>query len=351
MEVSTPGRICLFGEHQDYLGLPVIAMAISLRTKLVGEKRTDQQVIIHMPDIGKTERFSINDTGYQSAREYFKSGINVCKREGLIFSNGFECEIKSDIPIQAGTSSSSAIIVSWINFLSQMSDSEITLSKEKIGELAYKAEVMEFDEPGGMMDQYTTAIGNMIYIESKPDISIQPLDSSLGGFVLGDSGEQKDTLNILAHCRDIRLEIIKKIKNHNPGFDLHSYEQGLEFSIMSNYEKTLFKGTIKNRDLLREAKLELMKQDKDDDYIGSLLNQHHSILRDHLGISTQKIEEMINAASDAGSLGSKINGSGGGGCMFAYAPSNQEAVAEAIESVGGEAYLINVDEGTKIINF
>jgi galactokinase len=25
MIVSTPGRLCLFGEHQDYLGLPVIA--------------------------------------------------------------------------------------------------------------------------------------------------------------------------------------------------------------------------------------------------------------------------------------------------------------------------------------
>ena len=28
---SAPGRICLFGEHQDYLGLPVIAMAVDLR--------------------------------------------------------------------------------------------------------------------------------------------------------------------------------------------------------------------------------------------------------------------------------------------------------------------------------
>ena len=28
--VSSPGRICLFGEHQDYLGLPVIAAAFLL---------------------------------------------------------------------------------------------------------------------------------------------------------------------------------------------------------------------------------------------------------------------------------------------------------------------------------
>ena len=351
MEVSTPGRICLFGEHQDYLGLPVIAMAISLRANLVGERRGDNQVIIHLPDIGKTEIFSLNDTTYQGSRDYFKSGVNVCKQEGLIFSYGFECEIRSDIPIQAGASSSSAIMVSWINFLSHMSENNIVLSKEKIGELAYKAEVIEFSEPGGMMDQYTTAIGNMIYIESEPELSITLLDSRLSGLVLGDSGEQKDTLNILKYCRDRRHEVIKKIQNQDSNFNLHSYNQGLESLKLSESEMNLFKGTIKNRDFLLQAKLELMKKDKDDERIGILLNQHHAVLRDYLGVSTQKIEDMISAASEAGSLGNKINGSGGGGCMFAYAPGRQKEVADAIKSVGGKAYLINIDEGTKIINF
>ncbi|MEA1880927.1 MAG: galactokinase family protein, partial [Candidatus Marinimicrobia bacterium] len=46
LEISTPGRICLFGEHQDYLGLPVIAMAISLRAKIDGKKRKDRKVVI-----------------------------------------------------------------------------------------------------------------------------------------------------------------------------------------------------------------------------------------------------------------------------------------------------------------
>ena len=60
MEISTPGRICLFGEHQDYLGLPVIAMAISLRAKIIGEKRSDNQVIIYKPNLGETETFSLD---------------------------------------------------------------------------------------------------------------------------------------------------------------------------------------------------------------------------------------------------------------------------------------------------
>ena len=79
MEVSTPGRICLFGEHQDYLGLPVIAMAISLRARIIGKKRRDRQVILHKPDINATEKFSIDDTAYVNSRDYFKSSINICK--------------------------------------------------------------------------------------------------------------------------------------------------------------------------------------------------------------------------------------------------------------------------------
>jgi len=48
-------------------------------------------------------------------------------------------------------------------------------------------------------------------------------------------------------------------------------------------------------------------------------------------------------------LGGKINGSGGGGCMFAYAPKNAEIVAEAIEKVGGKSFIISSDSGTRIV--
>ena len=70
-------------------------MAISLRAKIVGQKREDQQVIIHKPDINESEKFSLDRLSYTKPRDYFKSGINICIGEGLVFSNGFECEITS----------------------------------------------------------------------------------------------------------------------------------------------------------------------------------------------------------------------------------------------------------------
>ena len=83
--------------------------------------------------------------------------------------------------------------------------------------------------------------------------------------------------------------------------------------------------------------------------IGKLLLKHHNNLKSALEISTPKIELMLDAAMNVGAVGGKINGSGGGGCMFAYAPHNPEKVADAIRNVGGKAYIVKADNGTKQI--
>ena len=348
MEISTPGRICLFGEHQDYLGLPIIAMAISLRSYIKGEKVANQQVTIHKPDLNDSESFSLDNLDYDYQRDYYKSGIKICLNEGLSFSHGFNCEVSSNIPFQAGTSSSSAIMVSWVHFLSRMADEPVDWDLNKIAEVSYKAETLEFEEPGGMMDQYTTSIGDFIYLESNPGIVVDKINPKLGTFVLGDSLQPKDTIGILSRCKDSRLEIIKKLEFRNTGIDFQSCNANHDLTNLDEDEKELYFGTIRNKEILNQAIVELKKDKIDHKMIGRLLNDHQSVLRDILCISTDKVDDMINAALNAGAYGGKINGSGGGGCMFAYAPENPERVAEAIEDAGGKSYIICSDQGTRI---
>ncbi len=323
-------------------------MAISLRAKIIGQKRKDQQVIIHKPDMSESEKFPLNGLTYTKQRDYFKSGINICIGEGLVFSNGFECEITSKIPIQAGVGSSSAVMVNWLHFLSQMADTPVIWNAQKIGELAYKAEVLEFNEPGGMMDQYSTSMGHLLYLVFEPDISIKSLNPNLGTFVLGDSCEPKDTMSILQRCRDARIKIIQKLKGKTPNFNIHTSED-VDLSLLNEEEKNIFRGTIKNRNILRKVLPELNREAPEPALIGARLIEHHAVLRDVLKISTPKIEAMLDASLDAGALGGKINGSGGGGCMFAYAPKNAEIVAKAIEKVGGKSFIISSDNGTRIV--
>ncbi len=357
MKVSTPGRICLFGEHQDYLGLPVIAAAISRRIAMEGSYRNDDQIILHLPDINRKESFSLSETfPYKKKRDYFRSTINVLKRKGLTFSQGLDCTIHGNIPINSGTSSSSALIVSWANLLDKMSDNPMNFTNKELGEIANAAEVLEFGEPGGMMDHYSTAIGNVIYLESTPKIHVEALTPQLGAFVLGDSQEPKDTLGILARCRYGMEALIKKVLSQDCSFSIFEtpLDKISEYKVfLSDDEFSLLKANVEDRDILREGKSLLSAPsiaDKSifDKKFGGLLYDHYRNLRDHKRTSTPKIERMMNAALTAGALGGKINGSGGGGCMFAYAPNNPEEVAEAIEKEGGKSFIIHVDNGSSV---
>ncbi|GAB3880539.1 GHMP family kinase ATP-binding protein [Spirosoma agri] len=356
VSVSTPGRICLFGEHQDYLGLPVIAAAISCRIQIAAERIDQPAVRLRLPDIGRQEQFSLTDLPltYQHDRDYFRSAINVLTRAGFRFSHGIDGEVRGQIPINAGTSSSSALLVTWLNVLSQLADNADELTPKRLAELAYMAEVLEFGEPGGMMDHYSTAVGGVIYLESKPTIYLEAYKPNLGTFVLGDSGEPKDTIGILGRVKYGMLRIVKQLTALNPAFSLHTTDIASIAkykNLLSKDDYILLKGNLANRDILRKALALIQASDQsatslDDGQLGQLLTDHHANLRDAQRISTPKIDRMLDAALTAGALGGKINGSGGGGCMFVYAPDNAESVAEAIQREGGRAYIVSVDEGT-----
>lgn len=347
MIVSTPGRICLFGEHQDYLGLPVIAAAISKRIQINGDFREDTTVHFSLPDVGAEETFELNyPLVYTKERDYFKSVLNVLHRKGHHLNKGLELTVSGNIPINSGTSSSSALLVSWVSFLNEMYG--LGYTPKQVGEITYEAEVLEFSEPGGMMDQYSTAVGNVIYLASVPQINIETYARELGTFVLGDSMEPKDTLGILSHVKFGMLGGMKKIQAKYPAFDLATEKDPAKYrELLSDDEWVLLQSNISDRDLLLEAKAMFEgKIEWSDEKLGSLLNEHQVNLREHKRISTPKINRMIQAALEAGALGGKINGSGGGGCMFAYAPKNPEKVVEAINKEGGKAYIITVDKGT-----
>ncbi|MFN8349286.1 MAG: galactokinase family protein [Spirosomataceae bacterium] len=357
MKISTPGRICLFGEHQDYLGLPTVAAAISRRISVEGGHRNDDRIVIRLPDLQLEESFTLASAShYVKERDYFRSTLNVLRRRGFVFSRGVECEVHGNIPINSGTSSSSALIVSWAYFLVKHADNPTDITSKELGEIANEAEVLEFGEPGGMMDHYSTAIGNVIYLESTPQIRVEGLHPKVGTFVLGDSLQAKDTLGILARCRFGMEAIIQKVTAFDPAFSIFTtpYEQAADYaSLLNEDESGLLKANLEDRDLLRKGKILLMESQQSanvdfDNEFGRLLYRHFENLRDHKRTSTDKINRMINASMQAGALGGKINGSGGGGCMFMYAPTRAEAVAEAIRREGGVPYIITVDEGTRI---
>jgi len=351
--VSTPGRICLFGEHLDYLHLPVISCAISLRLTIDAHYSFDQVTTIRTPDIGRVIKIEkLSPLRYEDQRDYFRSGLKVLREKGFTFSRGIDCTIHGEIPIAAGTSSSSAMVVSWINLLARMSDQEIVLTPEECATYAYAAEVLEFSEPGGKMDQNATAFGGILFQNFYPADSVEPLHPKLGSFVLGDSGIPKDTKTILSTVKNRVLSIVEKLSSRYPVFSLHTMTLDDLPQFLNDLEveeQNLLRATVRNFEICKDAH-RLLKDSRTDEHLfGTLLTEHQALLRDVLLISRPKIDRMLDAAMGAGAYGGKINGSGGGGCMFVYAPKNTEQVAEAITKAGGKAYIVHVDEGTRVI--
>lgn len=363
LKISAPGRICLFGEHQDYLGLPVIACAINKRLWIEGERRQDNLFNVILKDTNEHRTINPNERiEYENKRDYVLSSVNLSRKKGLNFRYGYDIEVNSEIPINAGVSSSSALIVAWLKFLfdSQIPDSlEVSFQSfgtlEELAELAYDAEVREFGEAGGKMDHYTLSLGGMIYINTQDPIRVERFDSfkvlstddSLGDFVLGNSLEKKNTIDVL---KNLKKEVKEGFNYLEEKTNFNRYSSSIEdtdFSILPKKLQDKIRATLTNRDITQKARYILQNErldDKEKNYLGDLLNLHQEQLK-ILGVSTSKLDSLIQASLNSGALGAKITGSGGGGCMFAYCPEKQEEVKNAIEKKGGRAHIIKPDFG------
>ncbi|MCY3414892.1 MAG: GHMP kinase [Candidatus Heimdallarchaeota archaeon] len=351
MQIKTPGRICLYGEHQDYIGNPVISAAINLYIILDAKTIEDQRVVLHLPDIKEELEFALDlPLEYTRERDYFRSCLNVMHKHGFTYSKGIDCTITSTLPINAGLSSSSALCVSWINVLARLSDQQSKLDERTIAHYAYLAEVEEFGEPGGNQDHFATALGHTIYLEADPHF-LEHSKPSLGTFVIGDSLEPKDTIGSLLAIKNMHLSIKEVLSKHFSEYSLVSTrKKDLEsyYPYLSDEQREFLEAMVENHRITRRAR-EILAQDQLDHHvIGDLFNELHAILRDKLHKSTTKIERMIQEALNAGALGAKITGSGGGGCMIAYAPENPEDVADAISRAGGRSYIVKISDGTTV---
>jgi galactokinase len=354
--VSAPGRICLFGEHQDFLGLAVIACPIDLTITLNCTVRSDRHLAVSFPDLQDSPRDLIHAdklAEYRHNRDYVRSATNVLRREGLHIQQGYDCTVHGTIPINAGTSSSSALVVAWTAFLLATQNGDLPHEREDIARFAHKAEVVEFEEAGGMMDHYASAVGGLLHIDCREPITVTRLPAHLDGFVLGDSGIPKNTVGTLRASRDDTRAGLSILKSHIPDFDLQttSLEQAEEyFPLMPENVRRRVRANFINRDICREAR-ELLSQPVVEDTVrlGRLIYEHQVQLRDGIGVSHPKLDEMIDAAMEAGALGGKLNGSGCGGCMFAYAPGRQQEVKEALERVGNRAFIISMSDGVQVM--
>lgn len=347
ISVKAPGRICFFGDHQDYLGLPVIAATIDRYIYMEASPKEEKTLSIALLDLDRQETISLDENfEILAPRDYFRSVIRVLKRAGIYLQQGYHVKIHGDIPLEAGLSSSSAMVVAWIRLLLQLAQPQHSYSDEQIAQWSYTAEVLEFNEPGGLMDQYTIALGGMVCLNTVTG-SYQRLSAPLESVIIGDSGIKKSTLSVLSKAKENALEALDIVQSQYPSFQLEKAGKATYLQtedLLPSALKPYWYAAIHNHLITQEALSLLNQPTIEMNKLGQLINAHQTILQHQIKNTPSRIIEMMEAANAKGAYGTKIVGSGGGGCFVALCSQDSTTnVIKAIETAGArQAFSVNL---------
>jgi len=295
LTVSAPGKVILFGEHAVVYGEPALASAIDRRVYVRVEKADRDTVEVESRDLGSSTSFSIDEAEKPAPEDpfrYVKRAVQVVF-EHTGERSGLKISIESELPPASGLGTSAAVSVSTILAVVRLLGKDIDTNT--LADLGHRVE-LEVQGAASPTDTAMAAFGGTQFIQ--PGKGFEPLEASLP-LVVGYTGIERSTKALVDGVRRRREEY--------PG-------------IIDPVIKAIGEITRKARDNIADG-----------EDLGILMDMNHGLL-EALGVGNERLSELVHAARRAGAEGAKLTGAGGGGCMIAYAPGNQDAVAEAIRA-------------------
>jgi D-glycero-alpha-D-manno-heptose-7-phosphate kinase len=215
-----------------------------------------------------------------------------------------------DLPASTGLGGSSSFAVGLLNALHAFRGERVSA-----GQLAEEASHIEIDvlkEPIGKQDQYAAAFGGLNLFCFKPNggVSVEPHRLSNGALaslfeqiMMFWTGHQRDSSSVLAEQRantGQKMDSLRMLRDH-------AYQlQGIFGNGHSNLQA-----------------------------LGEILDQGWALKRGLAStITTNQIDTWYRLAREAGALGGKLCGAGGGGFLLFVVPQEaQEAVRKALPTL------------------
>ncbi|MHA1668697.1 MAG: GHMP family kinase ATP-binding protein [Candidatus Heimdallarchaeaceae archaeon] len=350
---SAPARVCLFGEHQDYLELKVIPAAINLRMKIYSKKLESLKILAISTNL--QERITIsNNISSLSSRQisfktYLEAGILALKNYKQEFTPpALEATITSEIPIASGLSSSAALLVSWINLLANIS--KVHLTKRQIAEVAYDAEHNILGIQCGKMDQYASSFGSIISLNCTSEPTVVPLKKPSFGLIIVDSKISKLTEEVhgrkVNYIRQVVLKFEKLINDTIENATLSKLEK--IDNRFKEQEKRILKAVINIKETTKIAEEELKKQRSDNEFLGKLLLTQQTELREGIGVSLPILDKIVKEGVNCGAYGGKLTGAGLGGSVVLLVDTKDEKIEKRLkEKLVLPIKSVEIDKGAE----
>ena len=240
---------------------------------------------------------------------------------------GMEITYNADLPARSGLGSSSSFAVGLLNALYAIKGEMV--SKKQLANEAIRIEQDVMKEAVGSQDQIWAAYGGLNRIEFNSDGSydVAPIVISAANKERLHSSMMLFFTGFSRYSTDIA---VKKIAN------------------FGNKERELRQLHF----FCDEAVKILQRCDGLVSDLGALMHDAWMLKRELAdGVTTKEVDEIYQAGLDAGAIGGKILGAGGGGFMlFLVDPKNQKAVREKLKNLIQVKFDLD-SGGSKIVVF
>jgi mevalonate kinase len=326
---SAPGKVYLFGEHAVVYGEPAVPCAIERRATMTVERRDDDRLQVHAEDLSldgftveyggepdTTPDVNVDPRLVEAATGYVDAAVTqareaVEERRDDVPEVGFDITVESDIPLGAGLGSSAAVTVAGIDAATR--ELGVDLPPAEVAERAYQAELAVQEGEASRADTFCSATGGAVRVEGDDCRTVEAPDLPI---VVGFDGGAGDTGELVAGVRALREE----------------------YDFAADTVEGIGDVVRRGEDVLADGDLE---------ELGRLMNFNHGLL-EALGVSSRSLDNMVWAARDAGALGAKLTGAGGGGCIVALDPTDETKTALQFTPGCEEAFRAELDtEGVR----
>jgi len=307
-----PNRILDFGGWTDtwFAGSgAVLNFAVSLYAHATVKRRRRPGVSITAQDFGEVlEIPDAKDPVYDGQHDLLKAAVRVMQIDRV------DVSVYSDVPPGCGTGSSAAVSVALLGALAAVADRHYTA--HEIAALAHRLETQELGIESGVQDQIASAAGGigLHQIDPYPRVASSPVH--LGHEVVWEL--ESRLLVVYTGERRLSGDVHKKV--------IGDYQAGVPAAVAAM--ETLKQAPRRALAALYEGNLKRFAE---------VMNENDAAQRAlHKDIETPPIRHLRGLTHNAGAIGFKINGAGGGGSVTILCGADRRrAVAQAVHRAQG----------------
>jgi galactokinase len=346
-----PGRVNLIGEHTDYNDGFVMPVAIDRQTTVTLTPRPDRVLVVRSAAYEDVATIDLDRPGggpQGTWSDYVRGVAAVLERQGFRL-RGADISIATDLPMNAGLSSSAALEVAiGYGLLDQAGHA---IDRTALARACQEAEHEFAGTHCGLMDQFIAChgrAGHALKLDTRTlEMAWLPVPAGIAVIVcntmtkhvLATDGYNERRADCEAGVRALagRLPGIRALRDVTVG-NLEANRDALDERVFRRCRHVVTENAR-----VESAAAALLAGDLD--AVGGLMRASHVSMRDDFEISTPEVDAMVESAMRAdGTIGARLTGGGFGGCTVNLVRAGQAAAFAAGVRAGYEAATGRVPE-------